>query len=266
MTRNIPLLLIIMLFSCNVFSQKVTVPKVPQPLEVYANHIPPYSIIDNGEISGFSELIFRRLTEKTQYQVNYNQINWARAYKNITTEQYAVMLALSRIPKREALFHWVGKTGRLTPSIWCKSERAKEYNIMFEHDISNYTFAEVRGFRFHSYLESLDGFPKKNLQLTRDKDQAIGLLMKERVDFMAGDELVLRWRLKTLGHSFTDVSRVYQFNNTTNNLYIAMSKNTPLEIVNDFKQAYEELKTSGELANLHQAWLNKLNVEIDKKL
>lgn len=124
----------------------------------------------------------------------------------------------------------------------------------------------MRGFRFHSYLESLDRFPKKNLQLTRDKDQAIGLLMKERVDFMAGDELVLRWRLITLGHSFTDVSRVYQFNNTTNDLYIAMSKNTPLEIVNDFKQAYEELKTSGELANLHQAWLNKLNVEIDKQL
>lgn len=266
MKRNISLLLIIMLlFSDSVYSKNTANDKKPQIIEVYANHIPPYSIIENGEISGFSELVFRRLTEKIQYQVNYNQINWARAYKNISSDKYAVMLALSRIPKREALFHWVGKTGQLTPSIWCKSERAEEFNIMFEHDISNYTFAEVREFRFHRYLESLDRFPKKNLQLTRDKDQAIGLLMKERVDFMAGDELVLRWRLKTLGYNFTDVSRVYQFNNTTNDLYIAMSKNTPLEIVNDFKKAYEELKTSGELANLRQVWLNKLNEEIDKQ-
>jgi len=265
MKRYISSLLIAMLlFSGYVYSQTVAATKTSQRIEVYANHIPPYSIINNGEISGFSELVFKRLTEKTQYHVNYNQINWARAYKNISSEQYAAMLALSRIPKREALFHWIGKTGQLTPSIWCKSERAKEFNIMFDHDISDYTFSEVRGFRFHRYLESLDRFPKKNLQLTLNKDQAIGLLMKGRVDLMAGDEFVLRWRLKALGYNFTDVSRVYQFNDTTNDLYIAMSKNTPLEIVNDFQQAYEELETSGELANLHQTWLNKLNMEIDK--
>jgi len=253
------LLLIMLLFSsvC-VLSLEIKHKKEFKPLQVYANHIPPYSIIENGKISGFSDLIFKRLLEITQYQVNYNQINWARSYKNISSDQYAVMLALSRIPKREALFYWIGKTGQLTPSVWCKSERVKEFNIMFDHDISDYTFAEVRGFRFHRYLESLDSFPQKNLQLTRDKDKAIGLLMKGRVDLMAGDELVLRWRLNTLGYKFTDVARVYQFTKTTNDLYIAMSKNMPLEIVRNMQEAYKELEESGELAKLHQTWLAKI--------
>lgn len=255
------LLIMMLLFSCHVCSKNVDSKETPQRLEVYANHIPPYSIIENGKILGFSELVLRRLLEKTQYQVNYNQINWARAYKNISSEQYAVMLALSRIPKREALFHWIGKIGQITPSVWCKSERAKEFNIIFDHDISAYTFAEVRGFRFHRYLESLDSFPKKNLQLTQDKDKAIGLLMKERVDLMAGDELVLRWRLNALGYRFTDVARVYKFTSTINDLYIAISKNTPLEIVENMQQAYLELETSGQLAKLHQSWLEKLHME-----
>lgn len=243
-------MLLIMSFS--VFS---TEDKASLRLEVYANHIPPYVIIENHDISGFSRIVLEQLLKETQYKARYHKINWARSYKNISSEPHTVMLALSRLPIREESFHWIGKIGQLTPSIWCKKERYQDFDIKDDIDIAKYSFSEVRGFRFHKYLESLTNFPKENLYLTVNKNNAIGMLSKGRVDLMASDELVFQWRLKTLNLEYADFARVYEFSNTTNDLYISMSKSTPLAVVNKMKKAFVTLKSSGRLAQLYNNWL-----------
>lgn len=229
-------------------------------LEVYANHIPPYVIVDNQNISGFSRIVLEQILKETEYRARYNKVNWARTYKNISSEPYAVMLAHTRLPIREESFHWIGKIGQLTPSVWCKSERYEEFDIKHDNDIVKYSFVEVRGFLFHKYLELLSNFPKERLYLTVNKDNAIAMLIKGRVDLMAGDELVLQWRLKSLKLDNSDFVRVYEFSNTTNDLYITMSGNTPLDVVKHVKDGFAKLKTSGRLNQLYNNWLKDMKI------
>lgn len=221
-------------------------------LKIVAEDFPPYEFEENGKATGFAVELIEALLTKTGHKGKTEILPWARAYKIALTEKNVLIHTMSRAKKREDLFKWIGP---ISPRViyFFKLKKRTDIQVNTLEDAKNYKIGVVNGQAVRDLLIANGFEEKKNIFTVTSDDQNIKKLFKERVELIDNTDHMLRWRLKRLGLDYGKVEKVFVVDDSTD-YYIAFSKKTSDEIVNQFRKAFKTIKQDGILKILEEKY------------
>ena len=215
-----------------------------QKIHIVTEEFAPYNYIKNNQLTGIHTKFIKRILAKTQIEAEFHIYPWARAYNMALQQKNTLIYSISRSKNREKLFQWVGPITPVTTCLFALKSR-KDINFDDLETAKRYiTVTQLEGRTAHVLIRK--GFVKrKNLMDATSLASAFKVLLNARSDLIGYPELPIYHLIKQQGmkpndiikktHCFTDVE-----------LYMAFSLNTPVETVEIFQQALDELKSSGE--------------------
>ncbi len=110
----------------------------------------------------------------------------------------------------------------------------------------------MRGEPMHQYF--IDKGLKANLDITSTHENNIRKLFRERFDLITGNELSLRYQIKKYGFSSEAIEKAFPLVDK-GGYYMAVNRQTSIEIVEKLEAAFNELQNSGKLQLITGNWL-----------
>ena len=223
--------------------------------------MPPMQIASkNSPLEGYAIDIVNTLLAEVGQPNKIRVTNWARAYNLALDKENVMIFSITRNSDREDLFKWVGDIFTLENHIWRLSKRenlsinnleeAKKGRIAVPRDDIQHQFLTKHGFKLNQHLIPVPEY-----------EQAIHLLLRERVEYFAGSSVFLYYRLKKLGLSIKTITPALKMDNSINTLYIAFSKKTDDKIVNIYRDGLKQLKLSKTYQDIVDKWQIEVKVE-----
>jgi polar amino acid transport system substrate-binding protein len=206
-----------------------------------------YAHQNDDKVVGPGSRIVEQMLENAQLTDYSLQLYpWARAYEKALHEPNVLIFPLDRTPARELLFKWVGEIHRVESRLYKlrgndgivvnNLEEAKQYSIGVVRNDAKQVYLQQRGFsRLVLSVDNHDNFQKllnRQVQLIPIPENTARLLSKDaQVDFISLEE-------------------VYILDEQPHRVNLAFSLSTPDDIVAKAQRAFEQLKTSGEVARI----------------
>ncbi|WP_210644412.1 MULTISPECIES: transporter substrate-binding domain-containing protein [unclassified Pseudomonas] len=206
-----------------------------------------YAYARDGQLVGpgirIAEETLKR-AELTDYRMSLYP--WARAYEKALHEPNVLIFPLDRTPAREELFKWVGEIHRVTTKFYKMRggeaivihnlEEAKQYDVGVVRNDAKQVFLQQKGFtRLVVSVDNHDNFQK---------------LLNHQIQLLPMPENTARLMSKDARVDFTSLEEVYSLDEQPHRVNLAFSLSTSDEVVARARQAFEQLKASGEVARI----------------
>ena len=216
-------------------------------------NFPPFNMAADGKnyaadhnISGINAEIVREMFKRAEIAYSLTlRFPWERIYNQVLEHPDQGLFSTTYTPEREPLFKWVGplaSTGWVllapagSPMRLSSLERAKQYQIgAYKNDAVS------------QHLESKGFEPINSL---RDQEN-IGKLLKGQIDLWATTDPVGPYLAKQEGVS--GLTTVLRFNDAQ--LFLALNKQTPDEVVTRLQNALNEMKRDGAIDAIMRRYL-----------
>ena len=218
-------------------------------ITVLTEELPPLSTLVSGRAEGFSvevvQEILSRLSEETPIRFQ----PWSRAYKTALTTQDVALFTVTRLPERENRFHWIG------PLLVAHNG----FYALRENDIQIDSLEDARGvraiatYRDDAREQMLTGLGFTNLDRADSPDACLKKLAGGRVPLWLGDSLTLPAVARRNGLSSDLFKLAFSFRSA--DLYIALSKDTPVSTAAKWQQTLDALKADGSFTAMAKKWL-----------
>ena len=216
-------------------------------------NFPPFNMAADGKnyatdhnIGGINADIVRELFKRAGIDYSLTlRFPWERIYNQVLAQPDQGLFSTTFTPEREPLFKWVGplaSTGwvLLAPPgstlKFSSLEQAREYRIGAYKDDAVSQNLESQGFA-----------PVNSL---RDKEN-VGKLLKGQIDLWATTDPVGPYLAKQEGVS--GLTTALRFNDAQ--LYLALNKQTPDEVVARLQKALDEMKQDGAIDAIMRNYL-----------
>ena len=222
-------------------------------LVLLTENFPPYNMAKNGKnfakdenIEGIAVDIMRETFKRAGISYNLTlRFPWERIYKLALEKPGYGVFVMARLPDREALFKWVGPIG---PDDWVLLAKA-DSKIQLEN------LEQARRYRIGAYkgdaiAESLDKQGLKPIVALRDQDNAQKLL-EGQIDLWATGDPAGRYLARQVG--VNGLKTVLRFNSAQ--LYLALNKDVPDEVVARLQAALEQLREEGRIDQIMANYL-----------
>lgn len=216
-------------------------------------NFPPYNMSITGKqfaledgITGIASDVVREMFSRAQ--INYTMTllyPWDRIYKTALEKSDYGIFVTARTPEREQLFKWVGPIG---PDDWV---------LLAKHDskITLKTLDEAKKYKVGAYkgdamAEDLTkrGFTP-HLEL-RDQENAKNLV-SGTIDLWATGDPAGRYLASQAG--IKDLKTVLRYSH--DDLYLALNKQTPDEVVQKLQASLEQMRKEGKLQEILDLYL-----------
>jgi polar amino acid transport system substrate-binding protein len=160
---------------------------------------------------------------------------WERIYKLALEKPGYGVFVMARLPEREKLFKWVGPIG---PDDWIMLAKA-------DSKIALDSLEQARQYKIGAYkgdaiAETLAKQGLKPIVVLRDQDNA-RKLVNGQIDLWATGDPAGRYLARQEG--VDDLKTVLRFNSAE--LYLALNKDVPDEVVARLQKALDELRKEG---------------------
>ncbi len=222
-------------------------------LVLLTENFPPYNMAKNGKnfardenIEGIAVDIMRETFKRAGISYNLTlRFPWERIYKLALEKPGYGVFVMARLPDREALFKWVGPIG---PDDWVLLAKA-DSKIQLEG------LEQARRYRIGAYkgdaiAQSLDKQGLKPVVALRDQDNA-QKLMEGQIDLWATGDPAGRYLARQVGVG--GLKTVLRFNSAQ--LYLALNKDVPDEVVARLQAALDELRKEGRIDQIMANYL-----------
>jgi polar amino acid transport system substrate-binding protein len=220
-----------------------------QDLTIYAEDAAPFNFERNGELTGSSTKIVIEILDRLGIDAPIRIIPWARGYKKALTEPNVVLYSVVRSVEREKRFYWVGPLATVRSSFYAP----KEATIVVR-DIDDARELRRIGVRRadarETYLQKLGLI---NLESTNSNQSNLKKLLDGRIDLWATSNIEARGVTEQLGIAPDAIKHIYTFQQV--NLYVAISKQTPMEVAHTWQRTLDQMKTDGTFAAISRRWL-----------
>ncbi len=230
-----------------------------QVVKVATADFPPYSYRDNNQQVGIGTEIIRAIYKELNLELKVTQYPWKRAYMTVSEEQNVLLYPMARRPKRENLFHWIGK---IAPReiYFFKLKLRQDIKIKTFDDIKKYKVAVVRG--YSSTQDLINKGLKKSVYEVAHEHQAFLMLKAGRVDLILNDDLVLAYGIQNFNKtasafdrfSFSSLEKAFLLS-TGGGRYIVMSKSTSEDVVKKYKNAFKKIEKNGVIQKIISKYL-----------
>lgn len=212
-------------------------------LVLLTENFPPYNMAKNGKnfaqdenINGIAVDIVREIFKRADISYSLTlRFPWERIYKLALDNPGYGVFVTARLPEREKLFKWVGPIG---PDDWIMLAKA-------DNKISLDSLEQARQYRIGAYkgdaiAETLAKQGLNPIVVLRDQDNA-RKLVNGQIDLWATGDPAGRYLAREEGVS--DLKTVLRFNSAE--LYLALNKNVPDDVVARLQAALDELRKEG---------------------
>ena len=217
-----------------------------EKLHFLTEEFPPYNYMEKGQLAGSSPEILAALFQQLKAPQTLQEVKvlpWARAYSQLGTDPWACLFSTTKTKEREPLFQWVGPISPARNVVITLASKHLTLAPGVSLAQSNWTFGAVRDDAGEQLLIA-NHVPTAQISLTTNALQALEMLNSGRIDAFAYDESVIDWLARSRGW---DPSR-YQVTEVleTGYHYFAFNLKVPAEVIKEFQQALDHLKTTGQ--------------------
>lgn len=226
-----------------------TVIQAAERLYIFTEHYPPYNASVSGEgfahnedeITGICTDMVKAALTRVDYDVVMKMRVWSYAYNWIQGRDNHGLFCTARTDERENLFQWVGPLAPIKWTLFAAPDSDLALDSL--EDAKGLRIAGYRGDVMSEYLVD-QGF---NLVMNASGDVNPRRLVLGQADLWVTDGLVGPLVAEE-EHGITGLKPVLVFRETP--MYLAMSKETAPEIVNDLQRAVDEARSAGELDDI----------------
>lgn len=208
---------------------------------------PPYSYKVGNQLAGIDIEIANRIAEKLKMHIQITELPFDELFTALSVDKIDMAVSSVTITKeRQKRFDFTAPYS-ITDQVLLSRYDSK-LELINPEDIGKYTVGSLRGTTGHFYLDGelidKDLMPKTKLKLYSTNLEAIGELLKGKLDFVIIDE--------SAGHAYAKQEPVkIAFVIPTREEYgIVMQKGKALN--DKIGKAMNELLASGEIANIIQ--------------
>ncbi|WP_434572965.1 ABC transporter substrate-binding protein [Pseudomonas sp. Z3-6] len=222
-----------------------TVRAADTSLVLLTENFPPYNMAKNGKnfaqdenIHGIAVDIVREIFKRADISYSLTlRFPWERIYKLALESPGYGVFVMARLPEREKLFKWVGPIG---PDDWILLAKAdSKIALDSPEQARQYKIGAYKG---DAIAETLAKQGLKPMVVLRDQDNA-RKLVNGQIDLWATGDPAGRYLARQEGVS--DLKTVLRFNSAE--LYLALNKDVPDDVVARLQKALDELRKEGEV-------------------
>ena len=216
-------------------------------------NFPPYNMAKNGKnfaqnenIEGIAVDILRETFKRADIPYSMTlRFPWERIYHLALENPGYGVFVTARVPEREKLFKWVGPIG---PDDWVLLARANSPIVLT-------SLEQARSYRIGAYKGDVIALALEKQGLApvivlRDQDNARKLLAGQ-IDLWATGDPAGQFLARQVGIS--GFKTVLRFNQAE--LYLALNKEVPDEVVNKLQKALDELRAEGVVDKIRARYL-----------
>ena len=222
-------------------------------LVLLTENFPPYNMAKNGKnfakdenIEGIAVDIVRETFKRAGIAYNLTlRFPWERIYKLALEKPGYGVFVMARLPDREALFKWVGPIG---PDDWVLLAKA-DSKIQL-NDLEHARRYKIGAYKGDAIAETLGKQGLNPIVALRDQDNA-QKLMKGQIDLWATGDPAGRYLARQVG--VNGLKTVLRFNSAQ--LYLALNREVPDEVVAKLQAALDELRKSGRVDEIMARYL-----------
>lgn len=204
---------------------------------------------ENGVSKGPSIEILQAILKEAQLDAKVEFMPWVRAFATASNNPNTLILSMIKAPEREKNFHWLIKVSNLT-RVFISLASKPENHVENMQQAKQKLIAIVKGSAGYKELSSHGFSEQKNLYLVPEEELVVTLLENGRVDLVYGDPDNVKNILSKRGRSDIAISYKEIAPENQRSSYIAINKNTDLEIVNRLQQAARKFEKTAEYAQL----------------
>jgi polar amino acid transport system substrate-binding protein len=207
----------------------------------------PYTVADAaGHASGPTALLVEALGRRLARPGPVHVLPFARALATAENEPNTLVGLLARSPERESRFRWICPVLDYEVSVY----RLRR-NPVIAHSI-----AALKGLRVAGVMQDIKtNYLQRNGIIVipaADEDQAVRLLLHDRVDAIASHPASIRLRLREMGERADAVEVLMPLPELNSKLWLAFGAGTSQDVADRFTAACDEMAKSGEVARLMQ--------------
>ena len=216
-------------------------------------NFPPFNMAADGKnyaaernISGINADIVREMFKRAGIAYSMTlRFPWERIYNQVLEQPDQGLFSTTYTPEREPLFKWVGP---LTSTGWVLlAPPGSSLRLSSLEQAQPYRIGAYKNDAVSQHLESKGLDPINSL---RDQEN-IGKLLKGRIDLWATTDPVGPYLAKQEGVS--GLTTVLRFNDAQ--LFLALNKQTPDEVVTRLQKALNEMKGDGAIDAIMRRYL-----------
>lgn len=195
---------------------------------------------EGGQLKG-STIDILKLLLQDQKTVNKTRLlPWARAFHIAKNQPNTLVLSIVKTKEREPYFYWITKVRELKQAFISLKGQSSVMSS-FEQAKNKLTVVVRDSYSHKSLLNH--GFEKdKNLYVVTTVDLAISLLLNKKVELFYSDPGFIRHYFEKQNLKATDMVNFVTFPETHRSSYIALNKQSSIQIRDKLMKAHQRIK------------------------
>lgn len=208
----------------------------------------PYNFQFKKKINGLVYEIAKLFATRSGYELRAEAQPWTRALQTAKDTPNTLVFSVARNTEREQAYHWIGPV--TTSEVWLfKLKSRTDIRLDTFEDLKPYTVGDVASSSTTNLLQKhgikVDSAPSNVSNCRKFK--------AGRVDLIPFDPNGIKIFLHTCGLKPEDVERSLHLPRDTA-LYIALSKNSDPELVQQLQTQFQAIVKDKSLQRLHEQW------------
>jgi polar amino acid transport system substrate-binding protein len=215
-------------------------PLAAPELTFLTEQYPPFNYREHGRLEGISVYLLEEMMKRASLNFRRDRIrltSWTEGYRAALNRKSTVLFSTTRTPEREKLFQWVGPIAPTKIVLIARRDRALKIDSF--DDLKKLKVAALRD-DIGEQLLARGGIKGTSVTIRNKPEDAIRLLEAGTVDAWAYEETAGLWLIRHLAADAGNFRSVYSLHE--GELYFAVSRNTPQEVVQRMQRALDDLK------------------------
>jgi polar amino acid transport system substrate-binding protein len=221
----------------------------PGIFQLVTEEYPPVTFMKDGRPSGFVTDMVREIAARQGIPDNIRLTSWKNAYDMSLLHPKVLLFSAERTPERESLFHWVGPVGRNSAILYAKKNSGIRISSL-EEAKKLAAIATTTNWFTEQHLKR-EGF--KNLLSSPDPRANVRQLMNGEAQLSVFTDITIPEIVSQAGYSMNDLEPVFTVGQT--DFYIAVSKDTPVSVVQAWQSSLDSLKVDSTFERIYRTYL-----------
>jgi polar amino acid transport system substrate-binding protein len=227
----------------------------PGIFQLVTEEYPPITFMRDGKPSGFVTDMVREIAARQGIPDNIRLSSWKNAYNMALLHPKVVLFSAERTPERENLFQWVGPVGKNSAILYAKKGSGIRIRSLEEAKTVG-AIATTTNWFTEQHLKR-EGF--KNLRSSPDARENVRQLMKGEVQLSIFTDITIPEIVSEAGYGMHDLEPVFTVLQT--DFYIAISRDTPAEVVREWQSTLDSLKQDGSFEKMYRSYLPEADLD-----
>ena len=227
-------------------------PALSAELTILTENLPPLNYLENNILVGPSVEIVKEIQRRVGSKVPIQVYPWARAYKLALEDENVVLFGMTYTKVRHDKFKWVGPLATKRDILVARKDSSIKINRL--EDAKN--VKRIGTLRDDTRERLLKSYGFTNCEPVSDEQMNAQKLAIGRIDLWAYKIPGLRTVCDLAGVDYRELEEVYHLRKI--DLMIAFSKRTSDSIVEQWRNAFNEMLADGTIMQIRKKWNMKL--------